>query len=129
MNRILNQKNFDNQTKFTIFTMSAPIPKQDNTGYKNAIATSFVTNSFKLGSDEILRKMDCLSVKTYRIFFITKKNIDISNIHFDSSSFNSSYLLTALNFETFFSLKCLEYLFEHNRTNSFEYIFVFENIL
>lgn len=118
-----------NQEKFTILAISTPISNKNKFGFKSSIATSFVTYKFLIKSEEILERMHYLRLKRFRIFFITEdENIDIQEKFTSIVYQGHSIFLHLLSKEIFFSLSFFEFLFDKEKKNSFEYIFVFKNI-
>ena len=71
------QFNEKQKPKFTILTLSVPVPNKNKSGLNSAIASSVTTTDLKISKNSILDRMYFLNLRKFILIFInTKKNCD-----------------------------------------------------
>ena len=83
------QFNEKQKPKFTILTLSVPVPNKKNSGFKSAIASSVTTTDFSFSKNKnlILDRMYILNLRKFILIFINTKDSRIG-IHYFIKTLN-----------------------------------------
>ena len=111
------------KNQIIILTISTPSLVRRKPGFKNSIASSFITDDFSFNPDEFLQRMNYLKLNKFKLFCVSKTEIDISNNLYKNHS--SIVILKFFNEEKFFNFDSIYNIFTQDQESSFENIFLF----
>lgn len=119
---------------FIILSLSTPTVNPNKSGFKSAIASSFKIKKFRYTPSKFLENMYNLDLKNIILIGVIT-SVSNQDSHYErmfiknfSNDKKCNLKVLLINFERFFSLETLNYLFEENKEKSYEYIFFFENL-
>lgn len=119
------------QKKYTILTLSNPVPNKNKSGFNNVIASSTTTTHFSISKDIVLDRMYNLNLRKFILIFINTTNTRIGTHYLIKTFQNHIKCKLQMMFytkEMFFTLSTFNYFFIFNKKHSYEYIFIFENL-
>ena len=111
------------KNQIIILTISTPSLVRRKPGFKNSIASSFITDDFSFNPDEFLQRMNYLKLNKFKLFCVSKT--DINNEDLYPRNVNSMVILKFFNIKEFFNFDNLFNIFYNESESSFEHIFLF----
>lgn len=127
----MTQFNEKQKQKFTILTLSTPVPNKNKSGFNSVIGSSITTTDFSFSKDIVLDRMYILNLRKFILIYINTKDTRIG-VHYLIKTFNNhikcKLQMMFFTKEMFFTLSTFNYLFIANKEHSYEYIFIFENL-
>jgi len=126
-----NQVQAQNKNFFHLITLTIPVARIKDSGFKSAIASSISINDNKLTIEsDFYQRMYSLGLRNFHLVIINDDLIDYKKSVIGDKILNVYCSLTIhyINTDSFFTLKSFEFFFNKNKDKNFEFAFAFQNL-